>query len=196
MRPGEYLRLKVDYCGRGVGRLRNQSSIFFLYPSIWCSGSLGSLHWNSVLRRRITIADRHHDTPLFPTTRPRPSPMGVPRIPYTLPFPPPKIRPPNATTLSAAIAAITDFLQSRNTVFLTGAGISVESGLADYRGEKGTYRLNQKYRPIFFEEFAGNHESRKRYVLPRRRLLHLANWLQVLGEELHRVAVNGKGTAK
>ncbi|KAI5845246.1 DHS-like NAD/FAD-binding domain-containing protein [Morchella snyderi] len=89
--------------------------------------------------------------------------MVVPRIPYTLPFPPPTIYPPHAVTLPAAIAAVTDFLHSRNTVLLTGAGISIESGLADYRGEKGTYRLNNKYRPIFFGEFAGSHESRKRY---------------------------------
>lgn len=46
MRPGEYLRLKVDYCGRGVGRLRNQSSIFFYIPlfgardlSVRCTGT-------------------------------------------------------------------------------------------------------------------------------------------------------------
>lgn len=89
--------------------------------------------------------------------------MVVPRIPYTLPFPPPTIYPSHAVTLPAAIAAVTDFLHSRNTVLLTGAGISIESGLADYRGEKGTYRLNNKYRPIFFGEFAGSHESRKRY---------------------------------
>lgn len=88
--------------------------------------------------------------------------MVVPRIPYVLPFPPPPIHPKNATTLSAAIDAVTNFLESRNIVVLTGAGISVESGLADYRGEKGTYRLNRSYRPIFYEEFAGNHEARKR----------------------------------
>ncbi|KAG0138762.1 DHS-like NAD/FAD-binding domain-containing protein [Tuber indicum] len=89
--------------------------------------------------------------------------MVTPRIPYVLPFPPPPIHPKNATTLTAAIDAVTDFLESRNIVILTGAGISVESGLADYRGEKGTYRLNRTYRPIFYEEFAGNHEARKRY---------------------------------
>lgn len=89
--------------------------------------------------------------------------MVVLRIPYTLPFPSAKIHPSNAITLPAAIAAVTDFLQSQNTVLLTGAGISVESGLSDYRGDKGTYRLNRNHRPIFFAEFAGNHESRKRY---------------------------------
>ncbi|PWW72854.1 DHS-like NAD/FAD-binding domain-containing protein [Tuber magnatum] len=88
--------------------------------------------------------------------------MVTPRIPYAIPFPPPPIRPRNATTLSAAVDAATNFLESRGLVILTGAGVSVESGLADYRGEKGTYRLNQTYRPIFYDEFAGNHEARKR----------------------------------
>ncbi|EXJ78268.1 hypothetical protein A1O3_09429 [Capronia epimyces CBS 606.96] len=49
------------------------------------------------------------------------------------------------------------------TVLLTGAGISVASGLADYRGEKGTYTQNKSYRPIYFHEFVASHEARKRY---------------------------------
>lgn len=46
---------------------------------------------------------------------------------------------------------------------LSGAGISVASGLADYRGTKGTYRLNTTYKPIFYNEFKASHEARKRY---------------------------------
>ncbi|KAH7126764.1 DHS-like NAD/FAD-binding domain-containing protein [Dendryphion nanum] len=49
------------------------------------------------------------------------------------------------------------------TVLLTGAGISVASGLADYRGTKGTYTLNKTYRPIYYNEFCASHEARKRY---------------------------------
>jgi hypothetical protein len=52
---------------------------------------------------------------------------------------------------------------SSNTLLLTGAGISVASGLADYRGTAGTYTLNRSYRPIYFGEFCENHEARKRY---------------------------------
>lgn len=48
-------------------------------------------------------------------------------------------------------------------MLLTGAGISVASGLSDYRGEKGTYRRNASYRPIYFHEFVAFHEARKRY---------------------------------
>lgn len=110
------------------------------------------------------------------------------RIPYTGPLPPPLIIPPSATTRHGAIAALTRFLtepglsravsepavgthshgldrhaQKNQTVLLTGAGLSTASGLADYRGTKGTYTQNKSYRPIYFHEFVGSHEARKRY---------------------------------
>lgn len=98
------------------------------------------------------------------------------RIPYTSPFPSPLIIPSNANTLGGATAALVEFLtapasrslrnpyaQHDRTVLLTGAGISVASGLADYRGNAGTYTLNTTYRPIYFHEFVQNHEARKRY---------------------------------
>ncbi|KAJ9657830.1 hypothetical protein H2201_008043 [Coniosporium apollinis] len=98
------------------------------------------------------------------------------RVPYTTPFPPPIIIPRSANTSRAAIQPLIEFLtappsrhlkldEARNdkTVLLTGAGISVASGLADYRGKNGTYTLNKTYRPIYFNEFCSNHEARKRY---------------------------------
>lgn len=100
------------------------------------------------------------------------------RIPYTGPLPPPRIIPPDATTLSGAVGALIKFLAepsfassrdevredlSSSTVVLSGAGISVASGLADYRGANGTYTQNKTYRPIYFHEFVRDHEARKRY---------------------------------
>ena len=100
------------------------------------------------------------------------------RIPYTGQLPPPTIIPRFANTSTGARLALTRFLSapllptaspvsnvSTNTkaVLLTGAGISVASGLADYRGEKGTYTLNRTYRPIYYNEFISSHEARKRY---------------------------------
>ncbi|PSS18619.1 hypothetical protein M430DRAFT_35094 [Amorphotheca resinae ATCC 22711] len=98
------------------------------------------------------------------------------RIPYTGPLPPPTIIPRNANTLIGAIAALSNFLTAppspslrdsagdpHSTVVLSGAGISVASGLADYRGTNGTYRQNKSYRPIYYHEFLANHEARKRY---------------------------------
>jgi NAD+-dependent protein deacetylase sirtuin 4 len=99
------------------------------------------------------------------------------RSPFLGPFPAPTIFPQSAGTVSGAIDAITTFFSSppspllrgvdvgRNdqTVLLTGAGISVASGLPDYRGENGTYTRNKSFRPIYFHEFISQHESRKRY---------------------------------
>lgn len=98
------------------------------------------------------------------------------RIPYTGPLPPPIIVPRNANTTTGAISALTKFLFApstprlspaagthAHTVLLTGAGVSVASGLADYRGTAGTYTLNKTYRPIYYNEFISNHEARKRY---------------------------------
>jgi NAD-dependent SIR2 family protein deacetylase len=92
------------------------------------------------------------------------------RIPYTELLPPPTTIPPTARSLPGALAALQEFLHTPpprdlppSTVLLTGAGLSVASGLADYRGTNGTYRVNKTYRPIYYHEFLGNHEARKRY---------------------------------
>lgn len=102
--------------------------------------------------------------------------MGVIRIPYTDPLPAPRIIPAYANTVSGAVNALSRFLLSKtgaagphgkdglgDTLLLTGAGISVASGLADYRGTNGTYTLNKTYRPIYFHEFCASHQARKRY---------------------------------
>ena len=99
------------------------------------------------------------------------------RIPYTGPLPPPIIVPRSANTPSGALYALQAFLSASDsphlhphprdgrgkTVLLTGAGMSVASGLADYRGTAGTYTLNKTYRPIYYNEFISSHEARKRY---------------------------------
>jgi hypothetical protein len=115
--------------------------------------------------------------------------MPLLRVPYTDPLPLPKIIPASANSTSGAIAALLEFLapslprstvplssissklttsargvnQNGKTLLLTGAGISVASGLADYRGKNGTYTLNKTYKPIYFNEFCESHEARKRY---------------------------------
>ncbi|CAK7197431.1 hypothetical protein SEUCBS139899_000078 [Sporothrix eucalyptigena] len=92
------------------------------------------------------------------------------RIPYTDVFAAPRIVPRYATTPAAAVASLSAFITAppprglpSSTVVLTGAGLSVASGLADYRGENGTYRVNKTFRPIYFHEFLASHEVRKRY---------------------------------
>ncbi|KAK3322571.1 SIR2 family histone deacetylase-like protein [Apodospora peruviana] len=92
------------------------------------------------------------------------------RIPYTELLPPPTTIPPNARSLPGAVTALHEFIKSPppnglppSTVVLSGAGLSVASGLADYRGANGTYRVNKTYRPIYYHEFLASHEARKRY---------------------------------
>lgn len=94
------------------------------------------------------------------------------RIPYTSEFAAPTVYPAVANSLHGAVAALQEFITSPvpskkglsdSTVILSGAGLSVASGLADYRGQNGTYRVNKAYRPIYYHEFLGAHETRKRY---------------------------------
>lgn len=93
------------------------------------------------------------------------------RIPYTDVFPSPRIFPVTAkATTSGAVEALLEFLTAPSatgsptpTTCLTGAGLSVASGLADYRGDKGTYRVNKAYRPIYYHEFLASHAARRRY---------------------------------
>lgn len=95
------------------------------------------------------------------------------RIPYTAELAPPTVTPASASTLAGAVSALHAFLTSSlpskrglnsdSTLILSGAGLSVASGLADYRGKHGTYRVNKTYRPIYYHEFLSSHEARKRY---------------------------------
>ncbi|KZZ89698.1 silencing information regulator [Moelleriella libera RCEF 2490] len=92
------------------------------------------------------------------------------RIPYTDILTQPTVIPSFAASLGGGLSALVNWFQAQpphqlpsSTVLLTGAGLSVASGLADYRGVKGTYRVNKSYRPIYYYEFVSNHEARKRY---------------------------------
>ena len=49
----------------------------------------------------------------------------------------------------------------RHVVVLTGAGLSTDSGIPDYRGKAGSYRLGHV--PIGHDEFMRNESSRRRY---------------------------------
>ena len=48
--------------------------------------------------------------------------------------------------------------ESKTPVFFTGAGISTNSGIPDFRGPKGIWKTSQ---PIYFQDFVNSEEKRK-----------------------------------
>lgn len=54
---------------------------------------------------------------------------------------------------------LVDLVSGGGTAVLTGAGMSTESGIPDYRGPDGTRRVE----PMTYGEFAGSAEARRRY---------------------------------
>ncbi|WP_405057935.1 NAD-dependent protein deacetylase [Kribbella sp. NBC_01505] len=58
------------------------------------------------------------------------------------------------------IAPLAEIISSRNTVVLSGAGLSTESGIPDYRGETGSLRTHT---PMTYDDFASSESGRQRY---------------------------------
>jgi NAD-dependent deacetylase len=50
--------------------------------------------------------------------------------------------------------------QSSSILVFTGAGISTGSGIADYRGPQGVWKVKQ---PVYFQDFMARHEARVEY---------------------------------
>ncbi|GAA5993397.1 hypothetical protein JCM10908_002645 [Rhodotorula pacifica] len=67
-------------------------------------------------------------------------------------------------SLADSVDLLVDFLRKGQgkTILLTGAGVSVDSGIRAYRGKDGTYTI-RKHRPIFYGEFINDESMRRRY---------------------------------
>ncbi|KQV13381.1 MULTISPECIES: NAD-dependent protein deacetylase [unclassified Kitasatospora] len=68
--------------------------------------------------------------------------------------------PVTADTEAAALESLAELVAGRGVVVLSGAGLSTESGIPDYRGETGSRRPGT---PMTFQEFTGSAEARRRY---------------------------------
>ncbi|KAF7356497.1 NAD-dependent deacetylase [Mycena venus] len=77
-------------------------------------------------------------------------------------FPSPK------RSIQEAVERVANFLLPGNVAILTGAGVSVDSGIRAYRGNDGRY-MNPNYKPLFYhqlmDESEAGHAFRQRYWL-------------------------------
>lgn len=86
---------------------------------------------------------------------PVPYPDGM-RMRPTLSWTPAGDLPPGTTDLEP----VTDALRTGGVLVLSGAGISTESGIPDYRGEGGSL---SRHTPMTYQDFTADAHARRRY---------------------------------
>ncbi|MFE0700979.1 NAD-dependent protein deacetylase [Streptomyces sp. NPDC058872] len=78
------------------------------------------------------------------------------RMRPTLSWTPTEDLPPGTTDLGPVV----DALGTKDVLVLSGAGLSTESGIPDYRGEGGSLR---RHTPMTYQDFTGSARARRRY---------------------------------
>lgn len=81
---------------------------------------------------------------------------------------------PQTDDPEAALAELTDLVGRGGVVVLSGAGLSTESGIPDYRGPSGA--AQRRHAPMTFQTFTGDPVARRRYWARS----HLG-WRQIAG---------------
>jgi NAD-dependent deacetylase len=104
-------------------------------------------------------------------------------------------RPGEASPLTTETDALRELLAtSRRTLFFTGAGISTESGIPDFRSPGGIWSRMQ---PIYFQEFVASEEKRRESW--RRRFDNRDGWVGAQPNRGHyavaRLIAAGKASA-
>jgi NAD-dependent SIR2 family protein deacetylase len=67
---------------------------------------------------------------------------------------------PTAEPRSASVAALADLVADGDVVVLSGAGLSTDSGIPDYRGASGSLR---RHTPMTYQTFTRDPRGRHRY---------------------------------
>lgn len=65
------------------------------------------------------------------------------------------------TTADAGLDALAELVEDGDVVVLSGAGLSTESGIPDYRGPRGA--VLRRHAPMTFQAFTGDVDARRRY---------------------------------
>ncbi|MFF2502974.1 NAD-dependent protein deacetylase [Streptomyces sp. NPDC058067] len=78
------------------------------------------------------------------------------RMRPTLNWTPPEDLPPGTTDLGSVV----DALSAGRVLVLSGAGISTQSGIPDYRGEGGSL---SRHTPMTYQDFTSSAQARRRY---------------------------------